>query len=138
MYFRSQLQLKILDTIYKVRMALCQPSRVKLGRHTRIIEENDSIRKELEGCKDAKYERKEIITSLECWLMDALSTIETRKAEMELGSAREIEASGSVTCNGDRLTGRPRLRLPSHQCSKALVTRKRWRISFGTWRITQA
>lgn len=57
--------------------------------------------------------------------MDTLRTIETMKAEMVIGRAREIEASGFVMYKGDRVTWRPRLRLLVHRCSKALVTRNR-------------
>uniref|UniRef100_M1B5P3 Uncharacterized protein n=1 Tax=Solanum tuberosum TaxID=4113 RepID=M1B5P3_SOLTU len=48
-----------------------------------ILEEIDNIRKEIEGRQHAEFEMKEAITSLECRLMEALSTIETMKTEMK-------------------------------------------------------
>lgn len=65
------------------------------------LEENDYIRKELEGCKHAKLEMRETITSLECLLTKALSTIETMKAKMEAHEV-EIEVGGSTTSNKER------------------------------------
>uniref|UniRef100_M0ZXX2 Uncharacterized protein n=1 Tax=Solanum tuberosum TaxID=4113 RepID=M0ZXX2_SOLTU len=47
------------------------------------LAETDNIPKELEGRQRAEFEMKEAITSLECQLMEALSTIETMKAEMK-------------------------------------------------------
>uniref|UniRef100_M1D8Q3 Uncharacterized protein n=1 Tax=Solanum tuberosum TaxID=4113 RepID=M1D8Q3_SOLTU len=47
------------------------------------IQKNDHIRKELEGRQRAEFKMKEAITSLECHLMEALSTIETMKVEMK-------------------------------------------------------
>ncbi|XP_055822010.1 uncharacterized protein LOC129890490 [Solanum dulcamara] len=46
------------------------------------LEKNNNIRKELEVRKATEYEIKEVITFLECRLMDALSTMDTMKAEM--------------------------------------------------------
>ncbi|KAH0740382.1 hypothetical protein KY290_033425 [Solanum tuberosum] len=47
------------------------------------LEETDNLHKEFEGCQRAEFEMKEAITSLECRLMEALSKIETMKAEMK-------------------------------------------------------
>ncbi|XP_049394675.1 uncharacterized protein LOC125858961 [Solanum stenotomum] len=65
------------------------------------LEETENIRKELEGRQRAEFEMKEAITSLECRLMEALSTIETMKAEMKAlkeGGA----AGGSSSLDRDR------------------------------------
>ncbi|KAH0746030.1 hypothetical protein KY285_007687 [Solanum tuberosum] len=65
------------------------------------LEENDNIHKEMEVHKHADYEMKEIITFLGCRLMDALSTIETMKIEIEALKGG-IKAGGFVTSNADR------------------------------------
>ena len=41
------------------------------------LEEIESIHKELQECQQVEFEMKEVITSLECRLMEALSTIES-------------------------------------------------------------
>ena len=48
------------------------------------LEDNDNIRKDLEGRQRAEFGMKEAITSLECQLVKALSTIETLKAEVKV------------------------------------------------------
>uniref|UniRef100_M1DQ09 Uncharacterized protein n=1 Tax=Solanum tuberosum TaxID=4113 RepID=M1DQ09_SOLTU len=48
-----------------------------------ILKETDNIRKKLEGRQRAEFEMKEAITFLEFRLMEALSTIDTMKAEMK-------------------------------------------------------
>uniref|UniRef100_M1DKM9 Uncharacterized protein n=1 Tax=Solanum tuberosum TaxID=4113 RepID=M1DKM9_SOLTU len=64
------------------------------------LEENDNIRNKCEGCQHAEYEMKEVITSLECRLLDVLSTIEAIKAEMK--SVKEgIKVRGLVSLNKD-------------------------------------
>uniref|UniRef100_M1ALI1 Uncharacterized protein n=1 Tax=Solanum tuberosum TaxID=4113 RepID=M1ALI1_SOLTU len=61
------------------------------------LEETDNLCKELEGRQHAEFEMKEAITSLECQLMEALSTIETMKAEMKaLNEGVEVEGSSSL------------------------------------------
>lgn len=62
------------------------------------LEENDNIHKELEAQRHAKYEMKEIITSLEGWLMDALRTIKAMKVEIETLKGG-LEDVGFVTPN---------------------------------------
>uniref|UniRef100_M1BEM6 Uncharacterized protein n=1 Tax=Solanum tuberosum TaxID=4113 RepID=M1BEM6_SOLTU len=46
------------------------------------LEETENLRKELEGRQRAEFEMKEAITSLECRLMEALSTIDSIRAEL--------------------------------------------------------
>lgn len=46
------------------------------------LEKTENIRKELEGRQRAEFE-KEDITFLECWLMEALSTIKTLNDEVK-------------------------------------------------------
>lgn len=47
------------------------------------LEENDNIRKELEGCKYAKLEIRQTITILECRFIEVLSTINAMKAKVK-------------------------------------------------------
>ena len=58
------------------------------------LEENNNIRKELGARQRAEFETKETITSLEFRLMEALSAIESFKAEVEaLKEDREVGGS---------------------------------------------
>ena len=58
------------------------------------LEETRNIFKELERCQQAEFEMKEVITSLECRLMEALSTIKTMKAEIN-ALKKGVEVGGS-------------------------------------------
>ena len=65
------------------------------------LEETKNIRKELEARQQAEFEMKEAITSLECRLMDALSTIKTLKSEVK--TLKEgPENRGSMSPDRDR------------------------------------
>lgn len=65
------------------------------------LEENDNIRKELDGRKAVGYEVKEAITSLECRLMDALSKMEAISARMKTLKGGTVEGRYVVSI-GDR------------------------------------
>ena len=62
----------------------------------------ENIHKELEGHQRAEFEMKEVITSMECRLMEALITIETMNAKiktlkegMEFGGSSSVDQIGS-------------------------------------------
>ena len=60
------------------------------------LEETDNICKELEERQPTEFEMNEAITSLDCRLMEALSTIETMEAEIKaLNEGVEVGGSSS-------------------------------------------
>ena len=68
---------------------------------------------------------KEVITSLECQLMEALSTIETVKADIK--TLKEgAEVAGSLSFDRDKES---KVEAPKLPMFKGVLTRKRWRIS---------
>ena len=64
------------------------------------LEETKNIIKELEGRQRAEFKMKEVITSLECRLVEALSTIETMKAKIK--SLKESAEVGGSSFDRDR------------------------------------
>ena len=65
------------------------------------LDEIESICKELEGRQWAEFKMKEVITSLDCRLMEELSTIETMKDEIK-AHKKGIEVGGSSSFKRDR------------------------------------
>ena len=65
------------------------------------LEETKNMRKDLKGLQRTEFEIKEAITSLECWLMDVISTIDTLKAEVKI-LKEGVEFGGSTLPNHDR------------------------------------
>ena len=98
------------------------------------LEENESIQKELEGRQWAEFEMQEVITSLECQLIEALDIIEMLKAEVK-ALKEGVEVGGSASPDRDR---EARVSLPSHLNSRASVMLKMWKTLYGTWRITSS
>lgn len=90
------------------------------------LKENDNIHNELKGRQHANFKMNENITSLECQLMNVLSTIETMRAKMK--ASRRSWKLEDHRCSTKRR--RPRSRLPRHLCSKAFAMFKMWRTSY--------
>ena len=65
------------------------------------LEENESIQKELEGRQWAEFEMQEVITSLECQLIEALDIIEMLKAEVK-ALKEGVEVGGSALPDRDK------------------------------------
>lgn len=65
------------------------------------LEDTNNLRKELEGRQQAELKMKEVITFLECCLIEALSTIETIKVYMK--ALKDcVEDRGSTSYDRDR------------------------------------
>ena len=96
------------------------------------LEETESIRKELEGCQGAEFKMKEVITSLEFRLMEALTTIETMKADIK-ALKEGIKVGGSSSLDRERGA---KVEAPKPPMFKGARDAQEVEIFYGTWRVT--
>lgn len=98
------------------------------------FEETGNIHKKFEGRQRTEFQIKETVTSLECRLIEVLSTIITLNVEVKHSrKAYRLKDLHHLT-----VIGRPGLRLPRHLYCKESSTLKRGKTFFETSRITSS